>query len=69
MSFNWLNNFQQEMEKPDDYAEKTLAAYKLGMRAKGSIVGVRIVIDTKSMAECIVRSVPIIHARHLKASA
>lgn len=42
---DWLNNFQQEMAKPANYAEKTLAAYKLGMRAKGSIVGVRVVVD------------------------
>lgn len=28
------------MEKEPDYAEKTLAAYRLGMRAKGSIAGV-----------------------------
>lgn len=40
----WLNDFQQEMKKPPDYAQKTLAAYKLGMRAKGSIAGVRIVV-------------------------
>jgi hypothetical protein len=42
MTFNWLNNFHREMEKPADYAEKTLAAYKLGMQAGGSIAGVRI---------------------------
>ena len=45
MSFDWLNSFQQEMEKPADYAEKTLAAYKLGMKAKGSIAGVKIYVD------------------------
>lgn len=38
------------MEKPADYAEKTLAAYKLGMKAKGSIVGVRIIIDPQGCA-------------------
>lgn len=42
MSFDWLNKFQKEMEKPENYAEKTLAAYRLGMKAKGSIAGVRI---------------------------
>ncbi len=52
MSFNWLNDFQQEMEKPDDYAEKTLAAYRLGIRAKGSIAGVQIVIDRAGCAAC-----------------
>jgi hypothetical protein len=45
MSFNWLNNFHRETEKPDNYAEKSLAAYRLGMKAKGSIVGVRIQVD------------------------
>ena len=45
MAFEWLTDFQKNQDKPDDYAEKTLAAYKLGMKAKGSIIGVRIVID------------------------
>lgn len=40
MAFNWLNNFQHGMEKDPDYTAKTLAAYRLGMKAKGSIVGV-----------------------------
>ena len=40
MAFEWLNKFHQHMEKDPAYAEKTLAAYRLGMRAKGSIVGV-----------------------------
>jgi hypothetical protein len=45
MSFNWLKGFHQNMEKPPNYAAKTLAAYRLGMKAKGSIRGVRIEID------------------------
>ena len=40
MPFEWLDDFHKEMDKRPDYAEKTLAAYKLGMNAKGSIVGV-----------------------------
>ncbi len=52
MSFDWLNKFQQEMEKPANYAEKTLAAYKLGIRAKGSIAGVQILIDQNGCAAC-----------------
>lgn len=40
MSFGWLDQFQHHFEKPENYAEKTLAAYRLGMKAKGSIVGV-----------------------------
>lgn len=45
MPFDWLKDFQKEMEKPPNYAEKTLAAYRLGMKAKGSIRGVRIETD------------------------
>jgi hypothetical protein len=40
MPFEWLNRFHQEMEKPADYAQKTLAAYRLGMKAGGAIRGV-----------------------------
>ena len=42
MAFEWLDKFHQETEKDPAYAEKTLAAYRLGMKAKGSIVGVTI---------------------------
>ena len=52
MSFEWLNKFQQGMTKPADYAEKTLAQYRLGMKAKGSIVGVAIVIDEAGCEAC-----------------
>jgi hypothetical protein len=52
MAFNWLDNFYQEMEKPLDYAEKTLAQYRLGMRAKGSIVGVRIEVNGRCCPIC-----------------
>jgi hypothetical protein len=40
MAFDWLNKFHQDMEKDPAYADKTLAAYRLGMRAKASIKGV-----------------------------
>jgi len=40
MAFDWLDRFQHRQEKEPDYAQKTLAAYRLGMKAKGSIVGV-----------------------------
>jgi len=40
MAFDWLNRFQHHLEKEPDYAAKTLAAYRLGMKAKGSILGV-----------------------------
>ncbi|MCP4363510.1 MAG: hypothetical protein GY796_36390 [Chloroflexi bacterium] len=52
MSFNWLKNFHQEMEKPDNYAQKTLAQYRLGMKAKGSIAGVRIEVDKDGCVSC-----------------
>jgi len=42
MPFDWLKGALQEREKADNYAEKTLAAYRLGMKAGGSIRGVRI---------------------------
>jgi hypothetical protein len=48
MPFKWLDDFHREMEKPADYAEKTLAAYRLGMKANGSIVGVRIQVADES---------------------
>ena len=48
MGLQWLSDFQKESEKAPDYAEKTLAAYRLGMRAKGAIVGVRVLVA----AEC-----------------
>ena len=42
MPFDWLSTFHKQMEKPNDYAEKTLAAYKLGIKSGGSIIGVRV---------------------------
>lgn len=50
MAFDWLNKFQKVQEKAPNYAEKTLAQYRLGMKAKGSIAGVRVVISPKSCA-------------------
>jgi hypothetical protein len=45
MTFDWLNDFQRSLKKAEDYAEKTLAAYRLGMKAGGSIRGVSIQVD------------------------
>ncbi|MCA9940965.1 MAG: hypothetical protein KC418_20140 [Anaerolineales bacterium] len=45
MTFDWLKKYQHNMQKPADYAEKTLAAYRLGMKAGGSIVGVRLEVQ------------------------
>ncbi|HTS72031.1 MAG TPA: hypothetical protein VMO17_23905 [Terriglobia bacterium] len=40
MAFEWLSSLQHRVEKAPDYATKALAAYRLGVKAKGSIVGV-----------------------------
>lgn len=40
MMFDWLDKFHHDTEKDSAYAEKSLAAYRLGMKAKGAIVGV-----------------------------
>jgi hypothetical protein len=45
MPFEWLKGLHQDIEKTPDYAEKTLAAYRLGIKAGGSIRGVRIEVD------------------------
>jgi hypothetical protein len=45
MPFEWLKSFHRAAEKPEDYAEKSLAAYRLGMRAGGSILGVIVQTD------------------------
>lgn len=42
MAFEWLQRFQRGMEKDPEYAERALAAYRLGMKAKGSIAGVAV---------------------------
>ncbi|MEM7331431.1 MAG: hypothetical protein AAF490_04995 [Chloroflexota bacterium] len=52
MSFEWLNKFHQDMDKPHNYADKVLAAYKLGMRSRGSIAGVRVELVPKTCAVC-----------------
>ena len=44
MPFDWLNDFHRGMEKADNYADKTLAAYKLGIKAGGAIRGVSVCV-------------------------
>jgi hypothetical protein len=41
MPFHWLKQ-HYKLNKPAGYAEKTLAAYRLGIRSGGAIRGVRI---------------------------
>ncbi len=62
MAFEWLNNFHRQMDKEANYAEKTLAAYRLGMKAKGSIVGV--VIDPAPTCCDAARCLPIDKVYH-----
>lgn len=45
MPFDWLIRFYQSVEKPANYAEKTLAAYRLGLKAGGPIRGVSIQVN------------------------
>ena len=56
MAFEWLNKFHHGIEKDANYAEKTLAAYRLGMKGKGSIVGV--VIESAQNCCDAVRNLP-----------
>jgi MoaA/NifB/PqqE/SkfB family radical SAM enzyme len=39
-AMQWLNEFDHQRGKDPDYAQNALAAYALGVKAKGSIVGV-----------------------------
>jgi hypothetical protein len=48
MAFKWLKQFHHANKKPEDYAEKTLAAYARGMKAGGSIRGIRIEVGEGS---------------------
>lgn len=40
MPLEWLNALQHARKKEPGYAAKTLAAYALGMKARGAIAGV-----------------------------
>jgi hypothetical protein len=42
MAFEWLDRFHRESEKGPRYAEKALAAYRLGKRAGGALAGVTV---------------------------
>jgi hypothetical protein len=48
----WIHQFARRKPKPANYAEKTLTAYRLGMKAKGAIVGVRILVSEASCQVC-----------------
>ena len=49
---SWIHQFARHKAKPANYAEKTLTAYKLGMKAKGSITGVRVLASEDSCPAC-----------------
>jgi nucleoside-diphosphate-sugar epimerase len=42
MAFEWLERFQQKHAKEPGYAERALAAYRLGVKGHGAIVGVAV---------------------------
>lgn len=42
MAFEWLERFQQHSPKDPRYADKALAAYRLGLKGRGAIVGVAV---------------------------
>lgn len=42
MAFEWLERFQQHAPKDPRYAEKALAAYRLGVKGRGAIAGVAV---------------------------
>ncbi|BDG07433.1 hypothetical protein [Anaeromyxobacter paludicola] len=50
MALEWLKRFQASQEKPPGYAEKTLAAYALGMKAGGAIEGVTVEVGPEACA-------------------
>jgi hypothetical protein len=49
---SWIHQFARRKPKPPDYAEKTLAAYRLGMKARGSIAGVQVLTSDDSCPHC-----------------
>lgn len=49
---SWIHQHARRRTKPANYAEKTLAAYRLGMKAKGAIVGVRVLASDDSCPAC-----------------
>jgi hypothetical protein len=48
----WIHQFARHKPKPANYAEKTLTAYRLGMKAKGAIIGVRVLVSEASCPTC-----------------
>jgi hypothetical protein len=48
----WIHQFARRKPKPANYADKTLTAYRLGMKAKGAIVGVRVLVSDNSCPTC-----------------
>jgi hypothetical protein len=49
---SWIHQFARHKPKPANYADKTLAAYRLGMKARGAIVGVRVLAAEDSCPAC-----------------
>ncbi len=49
---DWIRQFVRNRTKPPDYAAKTLKAYRLGVKAGGSIEGVKILVSEDSCPAC-----------------
>jgi hypothetical protein len=56
MPFDWMQKFLADRPKAPDYAAKTLAAYRLGIKSGGSLRGVR--IQTGDAACAAARALP-----------
>ena len=48
----WMRQFARSKPKAPDYAEKTLAAYRIGIKAGGAIQGIRILVGEDSCPVC-----------------
>ena len=49
---SWIQQFARNKPKPPDYAERTLKAYRMGIKAGGSIRGVRVLVSEDSCPTC-----------------
>ena len=49
---SWISQFARARPRAPDYAQKRLAAYRMGMRAGGSIEEIRVLVGEDSCAVC-----------------
>lgn len=50
---SWISKFARNSPKSRDYAERTLAAYRLGIKAGGAIRGIRILTGEGTCDTCL----------------